>query len=441
MRVVIQYEPRPLQLALHGLLDQHARGVAVCHRRFGKTVLAVNHLQKGALTCAKPRPRFMYIAPTFTQGKSIAWDYMKFFAKDIPGHRVHESELRIDYPNGGQVRIYGADNPDRLRGLYSDGTVLDEYGLMPHRTFSEVVSPTLVDRQGWAFFIGTPNGKNQFYDVARRAQEDPEWFFVEHKASQTGIIPPEHLKRERELMTADEYAQEYECSFEASVKGAIYAREMAIANEEGRITHVPYHSGLLVDTDWDLGSGGTTALWFSQTWPSGAIHLIDYYEATDQGIPHFVQVLKQKGYVYGEHWAPHDIDLKEMSGNSRKKAAADMGLYFVTGPKVERIEEGIDAVRRMFRLCFFDATKCRDGLEVLKNYRWKVPNTQDPTGRQLPVHDWASHGADAFRGLGYRWYLRKRNAIAESMADVRKAQRDDGEPFKWKTERKGRGGY
>jgi phage terminase large subunit len=120
---------------------------------------------------------------------------MKHYADPIPGRQVHESELRIDYPNGSQVRIYGADNPDRLRGLYFDGVVLDEYGLMQSRLFSEVVGPTLVDRQGWAFFIGTPNGKNQFYDVVKRAKSEPDWFFAEYRASKRACSA--RLPRER----------------------------------------------------------------------------------------------------------------------------------------------------------------------------------------------------------------------------------------------------
>ena len=439
--IEIPYAPRPLQRVIHDELDTHQRSVAVCHRRFGKTVLAVNHLQKAALTCTQTRPRFAYIAPTFTQGKSIAWDYMKHYADPIPGRQVNESELRIDYPNGAQVRIYGADNPDRLRGLYFDGVVLDEYGLMQSRLFSEVVGPTLVDRQGWAFFIGTPNGRNEFYKMAQRAKEEPDWFFAEYPASRTGILSAEYLAKERAHMTPDEYAQEYECSFEASVKGAVYMRELMQAREQGRFTRVPYDPAVLVNTDWDLGFGDLTAIWFSQTLYGGEVRLIDYYEAKGQGIPHFVGVLKSKGYTYGEHWAPHDIQLLEMSGNSRWQAAKSLGLNFNIATRVEHIEDGIHAARMLLPRCWFDADKCRDGLEALHNYRWKVPNVKDPTGRPLPVHDWASHGSDAFRGLAFRHYTPKYNPEKQSAKALREAQKDTGEKFRWKSERGSRAGY
>ena len=133
--VELPYAPRPLQIVLHQLLDRHRFGVAVCHRRFGKTVLAVNHLIKAAMLCTKVRPRFAYLSPTYRQGKQTAFDYMQYFSRPIPGVSFNQSELRVDYPNGGQVRIYGADNPDSLRGLYLDGIVLDEYGLMPSQVF------------------------------------------------------------------------------------------------------------------------------------------------------------------------------------------------------------------------------------------------------------------------------------------------------------------
>jgi len=447
VEVVIDYAPRPLQRVIHDALDRHQRAVAVCHRRFGKTVLAVNQLQKAALTCPKPRPRFAYIAPTFTQGKSIAWDYMKHYAAPIPGHTVNESELRIDYPNGGQVRIYGADNPDRLRGLYFDGVVFDEYGLMPPRTFTEVVSPTLIDRQGWAFFIGTPNGKNQFYDICfgdgrnfAGAANDPQWYFATFKASETHILPAEYLKAEQLVMTPDEYAQEYECSFEASVKGAIYAREILQAKEQGRITRVPYDPALPVDTDWDLGVGDATAIWFSQTLYTGEVRLIDYYEHTGQGLQHYKQVLNERGYTYGNHWAPHDIQVRELtSGHSRLDTARTLGLNFLITPRIESLEDGIHSARMLLPRCWFDADKCKRGLEALQAYHWDF-NTRIHEFKHLPVHDWASHGADAFRGLAYRHFTPKYNFRREQQ-DLRRAQADPGETFRWRPVRANRGGY
>lgn len=400
-RIEIDYAPRPLQLQIHQGLDTHRFGAAVCHRRFGKTVCAINQLIKGAVTCKSPRPRFAYIAPTYAQGKAVAFDYIQYYSRPIPGVTFNQSELRADYPNGGQVRIYGADSPDSLRGLYFDGVVLDEFGLMPPRTFSEVIRPALSDRQGWALFLGTPAGKNQFYDVVQQAKADPAWFFAEFRASQTGIISPEELAAARKDMTSDEYAQEYECSFEASVKGAIYAAELATARDQSRVGRVPRDPVLPVDTDWDLGVGDSTAIWFSQSTRSGEVRLIDYYEASGEGLPHYAQVLKDKGYTYGSHGAPHDIQVRELgSGRSRLETAQSLGIVFQVCPNIP-LEDGIHAARMLFPRCYFDAQKCQPGLEALQHYR-RDYNTRLNEFKPTPVHDWAEHGASAFRYLAVR---------------------------------------
>jgi hypothetical protein len=428
--VTIPYAPRVLQKEIHVGMDTHRFGAAVCHRRFGKSVCAVNHLQKAAVTCPRPRPRFGYIAPTYTQGKSIAWDYMKHYAAPIPGHTVHESELRIGYPNGGQVRIFGADNPDSLRGLYFDGIVLDEYGLHPPKIYTEVLRPAISDREGWALFLGTPNGKNQFYDIINGkdeflgARNDPTWFYGEYKASQTGILIAPELHSARQAMTADEYAQEYECSFEASVQGAVYAREMQAVREQGRVTRVPIEPMLPVDTDWDLGMGDSTAIVFSQTLYSGEVRIVDYYEHSGEGLAFYKQVLTDKGYTYGVHWAPHDIQVKELGvGRSRLETAGSLGLHFSVTPKVS-VDDGIHAVRMLLPKCWFDADRAGDCVEVLQNYRWDY-NTRIHEFKHLPVHDWASHGADAFRGLAVRHQTPVRKSEKQALRD---AQRDTRDP-------------
>ena len=395
MEVVIPYQPRPLQLEIHNLIDTHRFGSVVCHRRFGKTVKAINHLIKGAAKCNKERPRFGYIAPTYRQAKAIAWDYLKHYAGVIPGFEKNEVELYIRLPGDRQVRLYGADNPDSLRGIYLDGVVLDEYGLMTSNIFSEVIRPALSDRLGWALFLGTPNGKNQFWDICEIAKTEPGWFFREFKASQTGLLLPEELEAARKVMTAEEYAQEYECSFEASVKGAIYGKELSAAKDEGRICNVPHEPLLPVKTLWDLGIGDATAIWFYQQ-VRNEIRFIDYYESSGESLAHYIQYLQRKPYTYGDHWAPHDIQVRELtSGKSRLDTAASMGVKFKVAPNIG-IEDGINAVRLMLPKCWFDQVKCKPGLEALQNYR-RDYNQRLNEYKAVPVHDWASHGSDAFR--------------------------------------------
>lgn len=419
--VQIPFAPRSLQKLVLKEMRQKTRGVLVCHRRFGKTVLGVNALQQGALMCEKPRPRFAYVGPTYRQAKATSWDYVQHYARPIPGITFNQQELRADYPNTGQVRLYGSDNPDSLRGIYLDGVVLDEYGMHPAKTFSEVLSATLVDRGGWALFCGTPNGKNQFYDIAQHAKAEhakgsKEWFFAEYKASQTGLLDVGYLASARRIMTEDEYAQEFECSFEASVKGAIYSKEIEAARVAGRIGNVPYDPILPVDTDWDLGISDAMTIWFSQTLRTGEVRLIDYYEASGEGFPHYFSVLQNKGYTYGTHWAPHDIQVRELgSGRSRLEVAASMGIRFKTFPRLHaggnEVEDGIHAVRMFLPKCWFDQTKCKAGIDSLMHYR-RDYNARLNEFKATPVHDWASHGADAFRGLAVRHKLPKQAEAA-----------------------------
>jgi phage terminase large subunit len=440
LEAVIPYRPRFLQRVIHDALDRHRWGVVVCHRRFGKTVLGVNHLLKAALTCQKERPRFQYIAPTYRQGKAASWDFCKHYASTIPGAEINESELRIDLPNRGQVRIYGADNPDSLRGIYSDGVVLDEFGMMGPSVFSEVVRPLLADRQGWALFIGTPNGKNQFYDIAKQAQREDGWFFAAYKASETNLLPAAELVDARRSMTDDEYAQEFECSFEASVKGAVFARELQAIREEGRITRVPYDPLLLVDTSWDLGRGDANGIWFSQTSPSGEVRFIDYEEAEGQTLPAHIGVVRSKPYTYGRHIAPHDIEVHEYSdrfGRTRREIARGLGFTFEVAPRPPQKEDAVNAARILLARAWFDEDKCAQGLEALQNYQWR-PETAMPTSAPLPVHNWASHGADALMTLALVHYtpakrevdkhrLKSLVALAAQEADRARAAGPTGE--------------
>lgn len=431
----IPYKPRRLQRVIHAGMDQYRWGAVVCHRRFGKTVCAVNHLQKGAMLCEKERPRFAYLAPTYKQAKAVAWDYVKHYSAPVADRGVNESELRVDFgQNASQVRLFGADNPDSLRGLYFDGVVLDEYGLMPPKIFSEVIRPLLSDRLGWALFLGTPNGKNQFYDVIQTARTQDDWFFAEYKASETGLIPQAELQSARATMTQDEYDQEYECSFEASVKGAVFARELVTARQDGRVTTVPYDPQLPVDTAWDLGVGDATAIWFSQSSPGGEVRLIDYYEASGEGLQHYVKVLRDKPYVYGQHVGPHDIEVRELgTGHSRLELARGLGLNFIVCPRLS-LEDGIAAVRALLPRCWFDAVRVRAGVEALQHYRWDY-NTRINEFKSLPVHDWASHGADAFRTLAVRHFTPR----------VRKQAQKDVDPYDLRVRqmqrRPMRGGY
>lgn len=392
-RVELEYRPRHQFKSFHDRVQRWA--CLVCHRRAGKTVATINDKIMRAVREARPDGRYAYIAPLYNQAKDIAWSYLKHYAYPILADSPNESELRVDLINGARIRLYGADNPDRLRGIYLDGVTLDEFGDMKPAIWTDVIRPALSDRKGWATFIGTPKGKNEFYRVWKSAETDEEWFHLMLKASETSLIDQAELDDARKAMGPDQYEQEYECSFDAAIKGAFYADELRRAEDEGRIGRVPIDRGVPVDTAWDLGVSDSTAIWFCQT-VGRERRVIDYYETSGVGLDHYAQVLKDKGYVYRDHYFPHDIAIRELStGKSRLETLKALGIEAQVGEQ-SAVMDGINAVRRLLDQCWFDRERCERGLEALKQYRREYDDKLKDW-KSRPLHDWSSHGADAFR--------------------------------------------
>ena len=394
--VTIDYLPRQQVREYHERTERYA--CIVAHRRFGKTVAAVNDLIRDCVTIKRDNVRVAYIAPFYRQAKAIAWDYAKEFTAPIPGVVVNESELRIDFPNGARLRLFGADNYDAMRGLYFDAVVLDEPADFPVSAWPTVIRPALADRKGKATFIGTPKGKNDFWETYNRARKEAGWFCALFKASETGLIDQEELDEARAVMGEDRYQQEFECSFEAAIQGSYYGDEMRKMQDDGRIASVPYEPNLPVVTAWDLGIGDSTAIWFAQFYGSEK-RLIDYYESSGVGLDHYVKMLNERGYVYDQHILPHDVQVKELgTGKSRFETLQTLGIRNITiAPKL-RVDDGIQSVRSFLRTTWLDEAKCERGIEALRQYRrdW---DEKGKTFRGRPMHDWTSHAADAARYL------------------------------------------
>lgn len=374
--------------------------IIVAHRRFGKTVGVINDLVRDALTCTLPNPRFAYVAPTYGQAKDVAWEYLKRYGLCIPGTVASESELRIDFPNGGRVRLYGSDNYDRMRGIYLDGVVNDEYGDQDPRAWNEVIRPALSDRKGKATFIGTPKGDNHFKELWDSAVSNPEWFTLMLKASKTGILDEQELASARSMMTAEQYAAEYECSFEGSVVGSYYGSYIENLRAEGRIGAFGWLPEYAVHTAWDTGN--TTAIWFFQVVDNN-IRVIEYLEGLNRDPSWYVNELRSRPYTYGTHIAPSDADLeKEAVGKSWKTLFEGLGLYgWEILPKQTSIDDGINQARMILPRCQFntsDERNANSGLTGLVNYRSEWDEGRKKF-RDIPRHDWASHPADAFRYL------------------------------------------
>jgi len=402
--VVIPYAPRRQFLPLHERSQRWA--IVVAHRRAGKTVACINELIRSAITCERPKPLFAYVAPHLNQAKDIAWSYLLEYTECFgDARKVNAGELWVELPpNRSRVRIYGADNPDRLRGLYLDGAVLDEFGDMEPEAWSKVIRPALSDREGWAIVVGTPKGRNAFYRLWMRADAKSKegkhagWLRMMLKASKTRRLSDKELADAKRTMSDDEYAQEYECSFDAAVRGAYWAPQIAELEAKGQITSVPYDPRLPVHTAWDLGMHDSTVIWFIQclNGPAGEVRVIDVVKGEGVGLDWYVKRLQERDWVWGTHYLPHDVAQREIgSGKSRVEQLEALGVRCSIGACLP-VDDGIQAVRAMLPRCWFDRDKCAGGIEALRMYRRKF----DPRRQEFqahPHHDWTSHDADALR--------------------------------------------
>jgi len=395
-QIVIPYKPRELQNFLHNKCDKNRFNVIIVHRRGGKTVFAINHLIKKALTNKRPYPRYAFISPYRLQGKSTAWDYLKQFSAAIPHVKFNESELRVDFNvNNSRIQIIGAENSSAIRGQYFDGIIVDETQNIAPDLFDTILRPCLSDRNGFAIFIGTPRGRNYFYQLHQLAKQTEDWFTCVFRASETKIIHEKELTDAKAIMSPEAYAQEMECSFQAGISGSYYGAMMESLDKNGHIKDFEIDDSQEVETWWDLGMNDSTVITFVQR-TKNEIKVIDSYENSGEGLEHYLNIIDSKPYIYSKHIAPHDIRVRELGTNkSRWESAKEMGLEFDIAPKLS-VEDGIEQVRQLLPKCWFHKRNCNKLVEALKSYckRWDEKNN---CFKNRPLHNWASHFADSFR--------------------------------------------
>lgn len=394
----IPYTPRPQFLPYHKRKQRFA--LTVAHRRCGKTVAEVNEGGKKIAQCGRefPPPQVAFVSPTFGQSKRNAWPYAKHYFAAVPGLKVREGDLTLEFPGGGKYIFAGSDNYDSLRGLYLDHVSLDEFGSQDPRVWGEVVRPALSDYAGSATFIGSAHGRNHFYDLLQQHKADPDWLITILKASETGILTPEELRDARMTMTEEQYRQEYECDFDAAVTGTFYGREIDLAYQQNRISRVLHDRHVDTYAGWDLGKGSNMALWVFQRvgveW-----HFIDYYEGAkpEHGLEEAASWVKSRPYRIDEHFLPHDAAATELMTRSttRVQFLEGRGLR-CTVLRRTGLEDGIASVRVNFNQFFIDSSACAHGLDSLRMYRAEWDDKKKIFSDR-PVHDWASHAADALR--------------------------------------------
>jgi len=407
------FTPREYQLPLLKALDTggYKRAIAIWHRRSGKDLVMLNYIAKKMYERVGT---YYYFFPTYRQAKKVIWngmtrDGVKFtdaFPQELR-RRTDNGEMLIEMDNGSIFQLIGTDNIDAVMGSNPVGCVFSEWSLQNPAAW-DYVRPILAENGGWAAFIYTPRGKNHGYTSLETARAFPDtWYSEVLTVEDTKAISPDVLNQEYDEIVRKDgndalYQQEYMCNFDVPIQGAYYATQLLLAEQEGRITTVPYDSSTSVHTAWDLGMDDSMSIWFFQV-VAQEIHFIDYYESSGEGINYYIKYLQDKGYIYGRHFAPHDIAVRELgTGKSRYEVAKSLGITFEIG-KALAIEDGIQAVRNVLGRCWFDKDKTDRGLSALRSYH-KEWDEDNQVYKQRPEHDWSSHGSDAFRtfAVGYR---------------------------------------
>lgn len=448
VEVEIPYRPRRWARPFH---ESFLRWAAiVLHRRAGKTTATLNHHQRAAIDDAWESDRLRFLEPKFTkaeveellqhrqyghilpmlgQAKSVAWEPLKRIASVVPHAKTNESELSIKYPrtppkakiavpitgplnpdaNSTTVRLFGADNPDGFRGLPFSGVAYDEYSQQPPNIHGEVVSKALADHLGYGIFEGTIKGKNQLYRTYEAAKLDPSWFALWQDVDTTlateegGTIVAIRRAMQDDLsqiasglMLQSEYDQEWYLSPSAAIKGAYYGKLIEAAIKEGRIGKVRYDPALLVHDVWDLGKGPRMSVGMFQRF-GRSVQMIDYLQGTENdGIPQLVAKLKEKPYIWGKHFAPHDVRATELgTGKTRLETAAALGWRFHVVQDIG-VDNGIKAGQLLFPRLWADETNCQQFLDAIGQYRQEWDEKKGMF-RDAPLHDWTSHPADMFR--------------------------------------------
>jgi hypothetical protein len=405
-RVEVQYLPRKHFRGLHA---SEKRWKFVCaHRRAGKTVALANQLIRAAMSNKRvhPKPRYAYVGPSFEQAKDLVWMYLKQYTEAIPGTRYLEGELTCVLPTRATIKLYGgAGAYERMRGMYFDGIVLDEFPLLNPSVFSTVVRPCLADYGGWAVVSGTSNGDDHFNQLRLKTEEDPRWDHYIIPLSQTGEDALSHSEAGEltQDMSPEEYAREMECSFEAPVEGSYYADVLNQISAQHRVTSVSVDLSQPVITAWDLGIHDFTCIWLYQT-AGREVHFIDYIQNSGKPLDFYARELTLRatsgGYHYKAHCLPHDVEARELgTGQSRKIVLGGLLVEPIIVAPISSLEDGISAARGLLGASWFDARKCAKGLMMLRGYR------RNKMGRPVHGPEPYSHGADAYRTAAVSFHM------------------------------------
>lgn len=410
IRLPHNWSPRDYQLEALSALDSGIkRAILIWHRRAGKDTTAINWVAK---ELARKPTSALHLLPEYKQAKRAIW-------REIDPHTgkthldqafpeplraaVNSTEGFLKLWNGSIYQIGGFDQIDSYLGIGPRIVIMSEFAISQHAQRAwNLLLPMLLANDGIAIFPYTPRGKNHGHELYEGHKGNADWFVSLRTVDDTGVIPRDAIEQEIRSGSMDhDYAQqEFWCSFNAPNAGAYYGRMMEAAEREGRVTDLSWEPSLPVMTWWDIGVDDATVIWFIQVHRSGEIRCIDYYEAEGEGLPHYLSVLEERrgrGWYFSSdgQLVPHDFAARSFtSGDSPLETARKLGWKMTVIPQAP-IDHGIDLVRRTLPRCWFDKTRCKDGIRHLAEYRKRW---SDQLNRFIgPLHDEHSHGADAFR--------------------------------------------
>jgi len=394
------FEPRSYQVDVIKALDNGARRLFLLnHRRSGKDVICWNIMVREAF---KRVGTYLYIFPTASLGRRIIWQGAikdgKRFMSFIPDElikRKNEQNLTIELVNGSIIQIVGSDRFINV-GINPIMCIFSEFSLQNGLCW-DYIRPILIENGGIALFNTTPRGVNFAKDLWDMACNNPEWYTQKLTIHDTGVMTDEDVAREINAGMSETLArQEFFCDFDVGQEGSYYAKLFATAEKENRICAVPVDPHARVDTFWDLGVSDSTSIIFAQK-IGKEVHIVDYYEDQGEGLDYYAKVLRDKDYLYGEHYAPHDIMVRELGSGAktRLEIARSLGISFKIVPNIG-IYQGIELVRGIFPNIFFDKTKTSYLARCIVNYR-KEYNQRLKTFSDRPLHDFSSHACDALR--------------------------------------------
>lgn len=407
------WRPRPYQRPLWDYLKHGGRhAVAVWHRRAGKDEIALHHTAKAA---HKRVGNYWHMLPQYNQARKAIWEAInphtgrKRVDEAFPPElrkSTNQVEMKIEFHCGSIWQVVGSDNFNSLIGSPPIGIVYSEWAVADPRAHG-FLRPILAENGGWSLFIYTSRGYNHGFSTFEAAKNDPGAFAQRLTALETGVFSAETLEAERRAYQ-DEYGehegdalfrQEYFCDFSAANVGAILGRYVEEAEKAGRISDSVTADGDIEITS-DIGFRDTAAWWFWNPRPDG-FGLVDYDEDSgldaSEWIPRLRSRLQSGGHRLAKIWLPHDAKAKTFQ---TRYSAVEQFLDAFGADKVAIVPESrkadrINAARIVMPRCHFHRTRCKHGLDGLRNWSYEY-NEETKTYSKEPRHDWASHPGDGF---------------------------------------------